>query len=66
MDSTPSLENQEQNEQVAEPFDTPKLTPEQEQELKLRSKYPNPQKPAGSSFIQKMLNKGVRFICYFL
>ena len=36
-----------------------KLTPEQEEELKLRSKYPNPQKPGGSSFIQKMLHKGV-------
>ena len=36
-----------------------KLTPEQEEELKLRSKYPNPQKPGGSAFIQKMLHKGV-------
>jgi len=32
------------------------LTPEQEEELKLRSKYPN--KPGGSAFIQKMLHKG--------
>lgn len=38
-----------------------KLTPEQEEELKLRSKYPNPQKPGGSAFIQKMLHKGVSF-----
>lgn len=36
------------------------LTPEQEEEMKLRSKYPNPQKHSGSTFIQKMLNKGVR------
>ena len=36
-----------------------KLTPEQEEEIKLRSKYPNPQKPGGSAFIQKMLHKGV-------
>jgi len=35
-----------------------KLTPEQEEELKLRNKYPNPQKPGGSAFIQKMLHKG--------
>jgi hypothetical protein len=36
----------------------PKLTIEQEEERKLRSKYPNPQKPGGSAFIQKMLHKG--------
>lgn len=35
-----------------------KLTIEQEEERKLRSKYPNPQKPGGSAFIQKMLHKG--------
>ena len=35
------------------------LTPEQEEERKLRLKYPNPQKPGGSTFIQKMLHKGV-------
>lgn len=35
-----------------------KLTIEQEQEQKLRSKYPNPQKSGGSAFIQKMLHKG--------
>ena len=39
-----------------------KLTPEQEEEIKLRSKYPNPQKPGGSAFIQKMLHKGVSLI----
>lgn len=42
--------------------DTFGMTPEQEEEIKLRSKYPNPQKPGGSTFIQKMLYKGV---CYF-
>ena len=36
-----------------------KLTLEQEEEMKLRMKYPNPQKPGGSAFIQKMLHKGV-------
>jgi hypothetical protein len=36
-----------------------KLTPEQEEEQKLRSKYPNPQKPGGSAFVQKLLHKGV-------
>ena len=35
------------------------LTIEQEQEQKLRSKYPNPPKQGGSAFIQKMLHKGV-------
>jgi hypothetical protein len=35
-----------------------KLTPEQEEEIKLRIKYPNPQKPGGSAFIQKMLHRG--------
>lgn len=35
-----------------------KLTLEQEEEMKLRMKYPNPQKPGGSAFIQKMLHKG--------
>lgn len=34
------------------------LTPEQEEEIKLRVKYPNPSKPGGSAFIQKILNKG--------
>lgn len=43
-----------------------KLTPEQEEEMKLRSKYPNPQKPGGSSFIQKMLHKGVIIFHLFL
>jgi len=38
--------------------DQPKLTIEQEEELKLRSRYPNPPKVGGSAFIQKMLNKG--------
>jgi hypothetical protein len=37
------------------------LTPEQEEELKFKSKYPNSQKPGGSAFIQKMLHKGVSF-----
>jgi hypothetical protein len=35
------------------------LTPEQEEEMKFKSKYPNSQKPGGSAFIQKMLHKGV-------
>lgn len=35
-----------------------KLTIEQEEERKLKMKYPNPQKPGGSAFIQKMLHKG--------
>lgn len=39
-------------------LEQPKLTIEQEQEQKLRSKYPNPQKPGGSAFIHKMLHKG--------
>ena len=34
------------------------LTPEQEEEMKLRIKYPNQQKTGGSAFIQKMLHKG--------
>ena len=33
------------------------LTPEQEEEIKLRSKYP--QKSGSSAFAQKMLQKGV-------
>lgn len=37
---------------------TQKLTIEQEEERKLKMKYPNPQKPGGSAFIQKMLHKG--------
>lgn len=49
-----------QTEQPMNPVEqsAPKLTIEQEQEQKLRSKYPNPQKPGGSAFIQKMLHKG--------
>lgn len=39
-------------------LEQPKLTIEQEQEQKLKSKYPNPQKPGGSAFIHKMLHKG--------
>lgn len=35
------------------------LTPEQEEELKLRSKYPTQAKSGTSSFIQKMLHRGV-------
>lgn len=38
--------------------EVPKLTPEQEEEVKLRNKYPNPQKPGGSAFVQKLLHKG--------
>lgn len=34
------------------------LTPEQEQEKQLKVKYPNPQRPGGSAFIQKILNRG--------
>lgn len=34
------------------------LTPEQEQERQLKDKYPNPQRPGGSAFIQKILNRG--------
>ena len=39
--------------------DTSSLTPEQQEEMKLRMKYPNPHKPGGSTFIQKMLHRGV-------
>ena len=39
-----------------------KMTPEMEEEAKLRAKYPNPQKPSGSAFIHKMLHRGVSFI----
>ncbi len=35
------------------------LTAEQEEEMKLRAKYPNPQKSGGSTFVQRMLQKGV-------
>jgi len=38
--------------------DTSSLTPEQQEEMKLRMKYPNPHKPGGSTFIQKMLHRG--------
>lgn len=38
------------------------LTPEQEEEIKFKSKYPNSQKPGGSAFIQKMLHRGVCMI----
>ena len=50
-----------QTEQPMNPVEqsAPKLTIEQEQEQKLKSKYPNPQKPGGSAFIHKMLHKGV-------
>jgi hypothetical protein len=41
----------------------PKLTPEQEEEIKLRSKYPNPNRPpCGSALVQKLLHKGVSSI----
>jgi hypothetical protein len=45
----------------AEPTQAPpRLTPEQEEEIKLRSKYPNPNRPpCGSALVQKLLNKGV-------
>ena len=75
MESTPSsspmvnLQHQQQQQQQNQqqqlidtsitPICPTKLTPEQEQEIKLRSKYPNPQKPGASNFIQKMLHKGV-------
>lgn len=38
------------------------MTPEQQEEMKLRMKYPNPHKPGGSTFIQKMLHKGVSIL----
>ncbi|RNA17024.1 hypothetical protein BpHYR1_005390 [Brachionus plicatilis] len=62
MESTPSsspMLNQQQQQQTPNTAAV-NLTPEQEQEIKLRSKYPNPQKPGASNFIQKMLHKGVR------
>lgn len=34
------------------------LTPEQEQEKQLKDKYPNQQRPGGSAFMQKILNRG--------
>jgi hypothetical protein len=44
----------------------PKLTPEQEEEIKLRSKYPNPNRPPCSSvFVQKLLHKGVRIVLFY-
>ncbi len=43
-----------------------KLTIEQEEERKLKMKYPNPQKPGGSAFIQKMLHKGVNFFKFII
>jgi len=53
----PPQQNFGSEEQNMPPADT-KLTPEQEEEIKLRAKYPLPQKPGGSSFMQKMLHKG--------
>jgi len=50
--------NQVSSEQTIE-ANPQKLTIEQEEERKLKMKYPNPQKPGGSAFIQKMLHKGV-------
>ena len=38
------------------------LTPEQEEELKFKSKYPNSQKPGGSAFIQKFCTKKIKSI----
>ncbi|CAF0825782.1 unnamed protein product [Brachionus calyciflorus] len=55
MESTPSSSPQLNTPIVAQIV---KQTPEQEEELKLRSKYPNAQKPGASAFIQKMLHKG--------
>lgn len=49
---------QHQIEQLQQHQQEAKLTPEQQQEIQLRIKYPNPQKPGGSAFIQKMLHKG--------
>jgi hypothetical protein len=51
------IENGSNNLNIAH-NDQPKLTPEQEQEMQLKLKYPNPQKPGGSAFIQKMLHRG--------
>lgn len=52
----------EQQSEVMSPIQTEahvqKLTIEQEEEKKLRTKYPNPQKLGGSTFMQKMLHKG--------
>lgn len=44
---------------MSEDNNTKVLTPEQEEELKFKSKYPQSQKPGGSAFIQKMLHRGV-------
>ena len=44
-----------------QPLSAVKLTLEQEEELKLKQKYPNPNKPAGSAFLQKLLHKGVSY-----
>lgn len=50
---------QQQQEQLGVPEQPPvKMTPEMEEEAKLRAKYPNPQKPSGSAFIHKMLHRG--------
>lgn len=46
--------------------DTSSLTPEQQEEMKLRMKYPNPHKPGGSTFIQKMLHRGVSLYILFI
>ena len=48
--------------QTSQASNAQKLTIEQEEERKLKMKYPNPQKPGGSAFIQKMLHKGVMTI----
>lgn len=49
---------QQQPQQVGG-VDDSSMTPEQQEEMKLRMKYPNPNKPGGSTFIQKMLHRGV-------
>ncbi len=41
------------------------LMPEHEEELKLKAKYPNTNKPGGSQFILKMLTKGVSMLFFF-
>lgn len=50
------LEQQQQPSQVV--GGETNMTPEQQEEMKLRMKYPNPHKPGGSTFIQKMLHRG--------
>lgn len=55
---TPILEHNQVSSEETIQANPQKLTVEQEEERKLKLKYPNPQKPGGSAFIQKMLHKG--------